>query len=143
MMNTNAKGVFFFSQQVAKRMIEGGVKGTIVSISSVSAINPTGPIMHYGMAKAAINMMVRCMAVEFGPYGIRVNGVAPGVIDAPGIDDGVPDWRARYSSRAPVGRFGLPEEIADACIYMAADRSSNITGEIIQASGGILLAPAF
>jgi len=99
--------------------------------------------MHYGMAKAAIDMMIRCMAVELGPHGIRVNGVAPGVIDAPGIDDGVPEWRARYSSRAPVGRFGKPEEIADACIYLASSRASNITGDIIQDSGGVLLAPAF
>lgn len=143
MMNTNTKGVFFFSQQIAKRMIEGCTHGTIVSISSISAVRPTGPIMHYGMAKAAIDMMIRCMAVEFGPHGIRVNGVAPGVVDAPGIDDNVPDWRARYSARAPLGRFAKPEEIADACIYLASDRSSFITGEIIQVSGGILQAEAF
>jgi NAD(P)-dependent dehydrogenase (short-subunit alcohol dehydrogenase family) len=94
----------------------------------------------YGISKAAVLMMVRVLAKELGPFGIRVNAIAPGLVktrfsqalwDTPEILD-------NYVKTAPLGRIGAPEEIAGAAVYLASDASSFMTGQVIVLDGGVL-----
>lgn len=124
-------------------MIAQGRGGRIVNIVSINAFRPMHNGLVYGASKAGLAMVTRCMAVELGKYDIRVNAVAPGLMDAPGLDENVPGWRARYSSRAPLGRIGRPEDIADACIFYCSDLSAWITGEITMVDGGVMHAEAY
>ncbi len=143
MHDSNLKGAFFCSQAVANQMIAQKSGGSIVNIISINAYRPMINGLVYGASKAGLGMVTTCMAVELGKYGIRVNGVAPGLIDAPGLDENVPGWREAYSERAACGRIGTPTDIADACIFYCSELSSWITGEITMVDGGIMHAKAY
>ncbi|MCR2027104.1 SDR family NAD(P)-dependent oxidoreductase [Anaerotruncus colihominis] len=143
MHDSNLKGAFFCARAAAQQMIAQGRGGRIVNIVSINAFRPMRSGLVYGASKAGLAMATRCMAVELGKYDIRVNAVAPGLMDAPGLDENVPGWRARYSGRAPLGRIGRPEDIADACIFYCSDLSAWITGEITMADGGVMHAEAY
>ena len=143
MHDSNLKGAFFCARAAARQMIAQGRGGRIVNIVSINAFRPMHNGLVYGASKAGLAMVTRCMAVELGKYDIRVNAVAPGLMDAPGLDENVPGWRARYSSRAPLGRIGRPEDIADACIFYCSDLSAWITGEITMVDGGVMHAEAY
>lgn len=133
-------GVFHCAQLAARRMVEQGEGGAIVSISSVHAVRAFPSSTAYNGAKAAVNQMTRTWAAELAKYRIRVNAIEPGWIDTPGE-------RAFYTeeqileegARLPLGRLGRPEEIADAVSYLASDRASYVTGTILRVDGGILL----
>jgi NAD(P)-dependent dehydrogenase (short-subunit alcohol dehydrogenase family) len=88
-------------------------------------------------------MLTRSAAVELGPAGIRVNAVAPGVTWREGIESAWPDGVARYSAAAPLGRLGQPEEVADACLFLASPAARFITGVSLAVDGGVLAAAAF
>lgn len=143
MHNSNLRGAFFCSQAAANQMIRQGEGGYIVNITSINAYRPMINGSVYGASKAGLDMVTKCMAVELGKYGIRVNGVAPGLIDAPGLDENVPGWREKYSARAPLGRIGQHTDIADVCIFYCSELSSWITGEVTMADGGVLHAEAY
>lgn len=143
MQDSNLKGAFFCSQACAKQMVKQGKGGNIVNIISINGYRPLADSIAYGASKAGLAMVTRCMAVELGEYHIRVNGVAPGLMDAPGLDKNVPGWRERFMKRAPVGRLGLHSDIADACIFYSSDLSSWITGEITMVDGGVMHAEAY
>lgn len=142
MMNSNARGAFFVSQSVAKVMKENG-GGAIINISSINASNPSDTLVHYGASKAAIEMITRGLAHSLGKYGIRVNCIAPGLIDAPNLDKNVPGWRESYSSRAPLGRIATPADMGNVCIFLGSALASFVTGQIISVDGGVLLAPCY
>lgn len=142
MMNSNARGAFFVSQSVAKVMKENG-GGAIINISSINATNPSDMLVHYGASKAAVEMITRGLAHSLGKYGIRVNCIAPGLIDAPGLDKNVPGWRESYSSRAPLGRIATPADMGNVCIFLGSELASFVTGQIISVDGGVLLAPCY
>lgn len=142
MMNSNARGAFFVSQSVAKVMKENG-GGAIINISSINAFNPSDTLVHYGASKAAIEMITRGLAHSLGKYGIRVNCIAPGLIDAPNLDKNVPGWRESYSSRAPLGRIATPADMGNVCIFLGSALASFVTGQIISVDGGVLLAPCY
>ena len=142
MMNSNARGAFFVSQSVAKVMKEQG-GGAIINISSINATNPSDTLVHYGASKAAVEMITRGLAHSLGKYGIRVNCIAPGLIDAPGLDRNVPGWRESYSSRAPLGRIATPADMGNVCIFLGSELASFVTGQIISVDGGVLLAPCY
>lgn len=142
MMNSNARGVFFVSQSVAKVMMECG-GGAIVNISSINATNPSDTLVHYGASKAAVEMLTRGLAHSLGKYSIRVNCIAPGLIDAPDLDKHVPGWRESYSSRAPLGRIATSGDIGNVCIFLGSELASFVTGQIISVDGGVLLAPSY
>lgn len=142
MMNSNARGVFFVSQSVAKVMKEQG-GGAIVNISSINATNPSDTLIHYGASKAAVEMLTRGLAHSLGKYGIRVNCIAPGLIDAPNLDKNVPGWRESYSSRAPLGRIATPADMGNVCIFLGSELAGFVTGQIIAVDGGVLLAPSY
>lgn len=143
MLETNLRGMFFCSQQAASIMKKQGCGGAIVSISSINSKNPLDPSLHYGASKAGIEMVTRCLAKELGPSGIRVNAIAPGLIDSVDLEKNVPGWRDRFISRAPLGRPGYPEDIGNICLFLASPMASWITGQVIIADGGVTLAAAY
>ena len=138
MLDTNTKGIFFLSREVAKLMKEG----SIINISSINATNPASKLIHYGMSKAAIEMETRCLAYEYGP-NIRVNCIAPGLIYKEGQEKWIPGWRESYSERAALHRLVMPEEIGNTAIFLASDLASALTGQILTVDCGVSLAPYF
>lgn len=139
----NLRGVFFCSQTAAKYMISQGEGGAIVSISSINSHNPLENALHYGAAKAGVEMVTRGLAMELGKHGIRVNAVAPGLIDAPMLDVYVPGWRERFVARAPLAKPGQPVDIGNICLFLASPMSGWITGQTLIADGGVTLAPCY
>lgn len=143
MLASNLKGAFFCAQAAARELIRQGTGGAIVNVASINAFNPLAGSVHYGASKAGLVMVTRCLAAEWGRHQIRVNAVAPGLIDSPTLDVNVPGWRERYCTRAPLGRIGTPGDIADACLFLASPAASWITGQTLVVDGGVLLAPAY
>ena len=97
-------------------------------IASIEASAP-GPLhAHYAASKAAVVMHARSAALEYGPYGIRVNTVSPGLIDREGLAAAWPEGVRRWQGAAPLGRLGRPEDVGDACVFLASRLASWITG---------------
>jgi NAD(P)-dependent dehydrogenase (short-subunit alcohol dehydrogenase family) len=140
MLDTNTKGVFFLTQAVVKQMIKQDDGGAVVNIGSIDGERPVPGHLHYGASKAALSMVTRCLAQEVGQHGIRVNAVAPGLIEAPGIYDNLPHLCESYNQRSALGRIGTPRDIADACIFLSSSLADWITGQILVVDGGVLLA---
>lgn len=143
LLETNLRGQFFCSQEAGKIMREQGEGGAIISISSINSFNPLDNALHYGASKAGINMTTRCLAMELGKYGIRVNAIAPGLIDNHRLEETVPGWKARFENRAPLARPGYAEDIGNIAMFLASPMSSWITGQVIVADGGVTLAAAY
>ena len=129
--------------QAAGRRMAGRGQGVIVNVTSIQAFRPAQALAHYSAAKAGLEMLTRSAALELGPSGVRVNAVAPGLIWREGIETAWPDGVARYLARAPLGRLGQPEDVADACLFLASPAARFITGTTLVVDGGVLAAPAF
>ncbi len=132
-------GVFLCSQAVGRHMLAQR-HGAIVNISSINAWEAFPMRLAYCAAKAAVAAMTQVLAIEWADRGIRVNAVAPGVtrtaLVQKGIDDGVIDVAA-YQARTPMHRFGEPDEIARAVLFLACDEDSSfVTGTTLCADGG-------
>ena len=125
------------TQAAARHMITTN-RGAIVNIGSTSALNPGTDHAHYNSAKAAVIMLTRSAAQELAPYGIRVNAVSPGLIARPGIKDHWPEGVARWENKAPLGRMGEPEDVADACLFLASPAARWITAQNLVLDGGVL-----
>lgn len=146
----NLTGTHNCTQRAARAMIElsarrddGESSGSIINISSIEAASTAFAHSHYTAAKAGVEQYTRNAALELGGEGIRVNAVAPGLIDRPGLARAWPDGVKRWQSRVPLGRLGTPEDIADACLFLASPLARWITGITLAVDGGILAAPAF
>ena len=125
-----------FTQYIVKLMLRQG-KGSIVFTSSVTAMDGNAGQLTYGASKAALLSAVKTMAIELGPKGIRVNAVAPGVVKTP-MTEKLIDHLLQDKMRASnLGRYGLPEEIANLFLFLASDDSAYITGQTIRIDGGI------
>jgi NAD(P)-dependent dehydrogenase (short-subunit alcohol dehydrogenase family) len=146
-MNLDLKGLFFLSQAAARAMRAQKSGGAIIHIASVSGLKPQVPTAHYSIAKAGVVMATKAMAVEWAQYGIRVNCIAPGAIETRlynaiwSVFPGEQGQRAKdaASERIPLRRVGEPREIADACVFLASNAASYMTGETIAIDGGALL----
>lgn len=137
-------GVFFCSRAVGRRMIDQG-KGAIVNISSIRAVSPNPGRLAYCAAKAAVEIMTKVMAGEWGPYGIRVNAVAPGV-QATGmwkqeVARGLYDEQD-YIDKIPARRIGDPSEVGRLCTFLASDDAAYITGACVTIDGGLTTIPS-
>jgi NAD(P)-dependent dehydrogenase (short-subunit alcohol dehydrogenase family) len=119
-------------------MIAQGRTGAIVNIASIEAENPAPDHCHYTAAKAAVVMYTRSAALELGGQGIRVNCVSPGVIWREGLDRDWPEGANAYLAAVPLRRLGQPEDVADACLFLASAAARWITGSNLVVDGGVL-----
>jgi NAD(P)-dependent dehydrogenase (short-subunit alcohol dehydrogenase family) len=137
-LTTNLTGVFAMTREVAKAMIPRG-KGSIINISSMAAHYGIPKVVAYSASKAAIEGMTRSMAVELSPFGILVNCIAPGFIETKMSSlalDNDPERKKRVLARTPLGKLGLPRDIANAVYFLASDENAFITGTVIPVDGG-------
>ncbi|MEH6570689.1 MAG: SDR family NAD(P)-dependent oxidoreductase [Halioglobus sp.] len=137
MMAANIDTAFLGTQVAGQYMRDNG-GGAIINLGSIAAMNPGSEHSHYNSAKAAVLMFTRSAAQELGPFGIRVNSVSPGLISRPGIEEGWPEGVARWQEKAPLDRLGSPEDIGDACLFLASPAARWITGVDLPVDGGIL-----
>jgi len=138
-VDLNLKWTFFCAQAAARTMVGRG--GSIVNISSRSGSQPCPMTGQYGAAKAGVDSLTATMAVEWGHHGIRVNGVAPGLVPteeslAPGGSMSKPSRVARQIETVPLRRLGTVDDIGAVCAFLASDESAWVTGETIQVHGG-------
>jgi len=135
---TNLTSVFALSREVAKSMLQKR-KGCIINISSMAAQYGLPYVIAYTAAKSAIEGMTKAMAVELSPEGVRVNCVAPGFIEtnmsAKALNDD-PERKQKVLSRTPMGKLGLPEDVAEAIYYLCSDAAKYITGVVLPVDGG-------
>ena len=138
-VNLNLRSVFMASQAAAKHMANHG--GSIINISSVGGLVPDISQVAYGTSKAAINYLTKLIAVQEAKHNIRCNAVLPGMTATEGVEKNLTEeFRNLFLRHIPLGRIGLPEEIAEAVCYFASDASAYTTGQILTVSGGFGLA---
>jgi NAD(P)-dependent dehydrogenase (short-subunit alcohol dehydrogenase family) len=140
MIEINLKSAFRLIQAVAPGMCERG-GGSIVNIASIAGLRPQYHGMLYSMTKAALIMMTQSYALELGPKGVRVNAIAPGLVQTVLSEY---FWKGEGKTESivdqqPVKHLGQPEEIAEVALLLASDRGSYITGQTIVVDGGRLL----
>ena len=139
-VNLNLRSVFMASQAVANHMAKQG-GGSIINISSVGGLVPDISQVAYGTSKAAINYLTKLIAVQEAKHRIRCNAVLPGMTATEAVEKHLSDdFRNLFLRHIPLGRMGLPEEIAEAVCYFASDDSAYTTGQILTVSGGFGLA---
>ena len=136
-MDTNLKGTFFLSQAIGKRMLQRG-NGRIINVSSQAGMVALQDHSAYGASKAALGMITKVLALEWGGRGITVNAVAPTVILTPMGERiwGDPIKAQPMLDQIPMGRFGKPPEVASVVTFLASDMASLINGAIIPVDGG-------
>ncbi len=138
--NINIRGAFFLAIAAGKHMIRAG-RGSIINIDSINSHTPLNRVAVYAMSKAAMSEMTKCLAMEWGPHGVRVNGIGPGFTltdlakplweKNPGMDQ----WRIENT---PLRRMGQPEDMVGACIFLASEAASFVTGQVLYIDGGTL-----
>lgn len=135
-LNVNVTGSFIFMREAAKLMIARGRGGAILNFASSFAIVGSPGYFAYHASKGAIASMTRAAAIALLPYGIRVNSIAPGTVDTPGLHDGARDTgdEARglqsFMALQPMKRFGRPEEIANVALLLVSDEASFVDGSM-------------
>ena len=143
MIDTNLTAVHRLTQATASAMRDQGTGGAIVHIASIEARHPTPVHGHYATAKAGLVMHAKAAALAWGPHGIRVNSVSPGLIDRPGLADDWPEGVERWMAAVPLGRLGTAEDVGDACVFLCSDLARWITGADLVVDGGILTNPTW
>ncbi|MFJ6896868.1 SDR family NAD(P)-dependent oxidoreductase [Streptomyces hokutonensis] len=141
-VDTNLMSVFACTQAAVEIMREQGA-GSVTHIASIEASAPAPLHAHYSASKAAVVMHARSAALEYGPYGIRVNTVSPGLIDREGLAEAWPEGVRRWREAAPTGRLGRPEDVGDACVFLASPLASWITGHDLVVDGGVSARPTW
>lgn len=142
MYSDNMESTFLCTRTAGKIMKNAG-GGAIVNIASTSALNPCKDHSHYNSAKAAAVMFTKSAAQELGQYKIRVNGVAPGLVYRPGLEQHWPDGFARYCNAAPLSCVVQPEDVANACLFLSSEKAARITGVTLPVDAGVLTAMAY
>lgn len=139
LMKVNVRGAFLAAQGVARVMIEQGKRGSIINISSVVANRGSFNRTSYVTSKGALNSMTIALAMEWAPYGIRVNGVAPGSVETPERSAQIRQNQERLEAtldHIPMGRLSEPEDLVGAVIFLASDASAYVTGHTLVVDGG-------
>jgi NAD(P)-dependent dehydrogenase (short-subunit alcohol dehydrogenase family) len=137
--DVNVRGNFLCSQAAAKQMISQGHGGGIIRISSASGKKTEPRGTAYNSSKSAVIGVMRVMALELGKYGIRANCILPGATDTEmlrGVFEAEPDLKKILEERTPLGKMALPEDQANAAVFLASDMAAHITGEQLVVSGG-------
>jgi meso-butanediol dehydrogenase/(S,S)-butanediol dehydrogenase/diacetyl reductase len=136
-MNTNINSVFQLTKRVLPHMMKRKA-GTFVHIASILGLVAAPGVAAYNVSKGALLQFNRSIAVEYGSLGIRSNAVCPGLVKTEMTEDLMKDEELmlEWSKDYPIGRFGVPEDIASACLYLASDESSFVTGVALPVDGG-------
>jgi len=141
-VEVNLTGTFVVAQAVARRLVGEGRHGAIVNVTSMNGVMPGPNSGAYGPTKSAIGLLTKQMALEWGPLGIRVNAVAPGLIDA-GMSSPIyadPQVRAMREGRVPLGRLGRADDVSRAVLWLLSDASEYITGDELLVDGGVTMS---
>ena len=149
--DVNVKGMFFTMQAVLKQMVEDGAKGSIINLASQAGRRGEALVAHYCASKAAVISYTQSAALAMAPHGIRVNGISPGVVDTPmwahvdalfakaeGLQLG--EKKKAVGLAVPLGRMGLPEDIAGAAVFLASAASAYITAQTLNVDGGNVMS---
>jgi len=151
LFDVNVKGMFFVMQAVLKEMVEQGVKGAVINLASQAGRRGEALVSHYCATKAAVISYTQSAALAMAPHGIRVNGIAPGVVDTP-MWANVDALFAKYENLAigekkkavglavPLGRMGRPADIAGAAVFLASDDACYITAQTLNVDGGNVMS---
>jgi len=141
MVEINLKSTYRLIRLVAPGMCERG-SGAIINIASIAGVRPQFQSLLYSMTKAALIMMTQSYALELGPSGVRVNAIAPGLVQTTLSEYYWKDEKRfeELMARQPIGHLGQPSEIAEVALCMASDASSYLTGQTIIVDGGRLLS---
>ena len=136
-MDINIRSIFQLTRRVLPIMMTQK-SGSIVHISSILGLIAVPQVAAYNVSKGALNQFSRSIAVEYGSYGIRSNSICPGLIETDMTADLMKDasLMQEWSKEYPIGRFGKPEDVARACLFLASDESSFITGTVLPVDGG-------
>lgn len=141
MISINLTGAFIVAQACAKQMVAQGKGGKIINIASLSGQRGGNGRAAYGASKAGLELLTKVMSVELSEFGINVNNIAPGAIEtemAATAHD--PATRAAYAYLVPFGRYGTPEEIGDAAIFLCSDEARYVQGHTLNVDGGFRTA---
>ncbi|CCK29059.1 glucose 1-dehydrogenase [Streptomyces davaonensis JCM 4913] len=142
-LDANLTSVFACTQAAAEVMRGQGGGGSVTHIASIEARMPAQGHAHYAAAKAAVAMHARSAALEYGRDGIRVNTVSPGLIERDGLAEAWPEGVRRWRRATAVGRLGRPEDVGDACVFLASPLASWITGHDLVVDGGVSARPTW
>jgi 3-oxoacyl-[acyl-carrier protein] reductase len=140
MIDVNLTGTYLVVFAVKDEMIARKF-GRIVTLSSAAALRPRKMQIHYASAKAGVIAFTRCCAEAFAPHNVRINGVAPGLIDTEMAQVLSPEMRQSVVDQTPMGRLGTPEEIAAVIRFLLSEESSFMTGHTLGVSGGRIMLP--
>lgn len=138
-LDVNLTGTFLVARGVARRWIGAGRGGAIVNLTSMNGVAAGPNAGAYGASKAGVALLTAQMALEWGPAGIRVNAVAPGLIDA-GMSEPIyadPVTRAARESKVPLGRLGTAEDVAAVVLFLVSDAAAYVTGQNVVVDGGV------
>jgi 3-oxoacyl-[acyl-carrier protein] reductase len=140
-IDTDLTGVMLSVKHEARVMRDGAKGGAIVNIASINARVPAEGMAAYCCAKAGVEMLTKCAAMELGPAGIRVSGIGPGFVDTPltAFTQVVPAIRDAYVSSTPLGRAGQPDDIADVAVFLVSDEGRWISGDTLFVDGASML----
>lgn len=140
-MAVNLHGAYYMTQAAARRMKEQGRGGSLIAISSISALVGGGMQAHYTPTKAGVHSLMQSCAIALGPYGIRCNSVMPGTIatDINREDLADPAKRSYMEKRIPLGRLGEPKDVAGCVVFLASDLARYVTGAAVLVDGGLFV----
>lgn len=137
-IDVNLTGVMLTNQAVARHLVDRGAPGALVSIASMAGVTALNGAGDYCVSKAGVWMLTKVLALELARFGIRANAVGPGYIKTPmsAAATGSDAWVQARLAETPLRRLGEPVDIANACLYLASDEASFVTGEILFPDGG-------
>ena len=143
-MDVHLRGAFLASQLSQKHMVAAGY-GRIISMSSTSALGNRGQA-NYSTAKAGLQGLTKTLAIELGPFGVTANAIAPGFIEtamteatAARVGTTIEEMREVIAARVPTRRSGLPDDVANAALFLASEEASYVTGQVLYVDGGVSL----
>ena len=151
LFDVNVKGLFFVMQAVLKQMVADGAKGSVINLASQAGRRGEALVSHYCASKAAVISYTQSAALAMAPHGIRVNAIAPGVVDTPmwahvdalfakyeGLQPG--EKKKAVGLAVPLGRMGNPDDVAGAAVFLASAESAYITAQTINVDGGNVMS---
>jgi D-sorbitol dehydrogenase (acceptor) len=149
--DVNVKGMFFTMQAVLKQLVADGKTGSIINLASQAGRRGEALVAHYCASKAAVISYTQSAALAMAPHAIRVNGISPGVVDTPmwaqvdalfaSAEGLLPGEKKKQVGQAvPLGRMGMPEDIAGAAVFLASDAAAYITAQTLNVDGGNVMS---